>query len=1300
MLPRRILALVLVLCPAWLFGTVHETFFNQRARLNVSSGDTLRLNGFPSWSYNELQAVVDGSSDSIFLVLDCQGRELSLSGWSTIFSCAYADDDPLDLKVISGNGSIDFTWWVAQIGSSSSSDVSSSSWSGASSSSDYTPVVHELNPMGEPMNMTGSGGLYKITDYPDWDFNVIIVQVSSYDGQELEGSLNTCSGKIPLTGWVKQVMFKEQGTSAMGFEIALPEQRQMGISWWTENRVPDSLGVSATITDTGDSLTVLYDFKAHHLVSENLTLHYVQSDFVDGQPPRIVRLQHNPQGVRYPDRVEDEQGPTYSITANPVAGAHVSLALPVPQAAVFNGIVLDSLSLMHYDESSRTWSEVIADSVSNGFLYFSSSCFSKWYIRWPRKAKNVIVDGVGELGNLLADALVYVGGLVDEVKDGLVNVYHDLTNGICSSLDPDTYVDWAQDMFGDEGFFSLDWVVPQADLSELVRSPYFDAAKLQAYLDAHPLQPLQSTGDPVKDEIENWKISRANVQVLLTDVLLARHHASYSRRYEVDLGGVYSSHTSFSYASAFNLSGTATLSNGGSSDTLGTYFLSSSTFLAAIPHVLDLLRECDGVLGLADEFTHTFNDCKDLAQIFSGNLSGACKAAFGLVGDAVDWVFPDVATCALETASFKTYYNSKNLDGYVIHKDDFINYSGEYLNALTTLLWVDDVYKSALGGMARALRHQIHGYVGFSHDFYGNNNIPIKALSGVAFYDLLFRGDKTAYHTMKNWLEAKSGDAGGYAEGTYYLHYLNVDVPYLLAAMVRAKLIERHELPQKYLKSGEWLRQQVRLLPGGLIYPVEVDDGGSAQPDFFVYAYLNSNPSQASFAAQYANPLHEPLQFLGLPMASTAAVPPLPNLFYADGVGVVRQSTDSSVLTLSIVAENGAMWNEGVGHDQQDNTSVTLTSSVQGHLVRDPGYSGFRLRNGNLYPRFNNHNVCMIPEANSFGGEGVNGKMTYGDVVDALKRISGVHNLDWMDANPLSLGTLGKVVSFLSGNVLTGVSWAGLTALRNTPVNLNGETIDGHPGGAPAYLTSYVSSSVAPVFHGLEVKHTSSDAGVTNHRAILSFADHLWIIDRPDQVREMWLRWNYPYMDPFIEPLTIYPSSGQAQNHSVLLMDENPYRIPQQEADTLYLRRRTYSIIDRNTPTAIVSAYPNSHDFSDIFCPNATAVIRVNSYGTDYIIVPYWGEIFNGSELFGVDFNTNQIVLVHKPRGTDSTYIHLFGEEMSGMPLATVGRMVDYGRIVADSYGVTLYDLNGSDVKMNISITNRSLPWLKVLLEN
>ena len=51
-------------------------------------------------------------------------------------------------------------------------------------------------------------------------------------------------------------------------------------------------------------------------------------------------------------------------------------------------------------------------------------------------------------------------------------------------------------------------------------------------------------------------------------------------------------------------------------------------------------------------------------------------------------------------------------------------------------------------------------------------------MAGVALWDMVSKGEKATYGTLKQWLEAKSGDAGGYAEGTGYLQYINQDVPY------------------------------------------------------------------------------------------------------------------------------------------------------------------------------------------------------------------------------------------------------------------------------------------------------------------------------------------------------------------------------------------------------------------------------------------------------------------------------------------------------------------------------------------
>jgi len=1356
---RHLRWLFLCLLPVLAQATIYQVPFNQRTRLSVSAGDILRLYGFPSgWPYNQIISGFDAKDTTeMSFAVSCQGVVSNVSSWTANTYCSYAGTSTQDMTVTSGSAIVDFTWWVAQVSSSlstsststSSSLIASSSATNSqqhtSSSSAYVPyALHEL-PSGQPLDTTGVGGLFRISQYPAWNFNVIVVQVIPYDGKPLAGYLVLPSGSVSLSGWSQKIIFREHGSSPAIFELALPEQRRLGISWWADNQVPDSLPIPASQVTSGDSLSITYNFSSTHLVPGNLHLSYVKSDFSDGLPPRIVRLSHNPIGVRYPDRPLDQQGPTYKISATPASGKTIVAALPIPQEVTQFGIPNDSLSLMHYDESTGTWNEVKPDSIVNGYIYFSSGKFSCWVVRWTKKAGSAISNDASAAGSLLYHGALALGsGLVDftsALTDGLVELYNKLVSGLCSTLSVQTY----KDILNNNATVAL----PQGDLTEIVNSPYFTQfeSTLNDYVNNVSLAPLATTHSALS-EVNNFITSRNNVQILLADVLLARHGAP--RKYLPNLGSFAASSSSNALGQyepaqatqAMNLEAVATIEVTSQSSQSGlpvsALIETNSTMLSASPRILQVLQECSCMFGLDDEYEKTKNDLVGIVQNASKfNFSKACRSLLGVPLDLVGWVWPEILDCAIDAGSLYNYYNENNLKDYwnpdpnspiLPGRDDHINRASELLNVLSILVWADDGYKAALGGMAANLRNQIDSYIGFVHDGYSNNNIMIKAKAGVALWDLVAKNDKTAYNKLKAWLEAKTGDSGGYSEGSGYLQYVDIDVPYVLAVMVRAGLITRDELPQKYLKHAEWLRNIGRPLPtvtpgtGGKaeFLPVTVDDGNVMPPDFYVFSYLKNDPSLAAFGDQFGAYLFEPMRFLGLPpipIASTVA-PKLPDLYFADGVGVIRdRAANGDTLTMSIIAESGAVLDSGDGHEQQDNMSVTLDRSGIGNgpILLDPAFPGFSKRES--VARFSDHNVCMLPENVAlYGGENPNGKIHYSDLFKALRAVPGVYNM--------GDGTINGYMMFFM-ELSAGFSWVNddeMTKIFNgTRSVIENDVVpkspDAFPGGSPAYLDDSLTHIVAPFFHGLEVKHTSN-AGVTNHRAILSFADHLWIIDRPDQAREMWLRWNYLNSQAlvpsvtFVEPLSVFPVSSQSVPSAAVLgaLDTNIGVQPEGSLDPVYMQhifRRTRTAGATGKLPVFVSAYPVTPDFVEVLhdCINAECLARKAANGdSDMVIVPQWGTLFDATALLSstTQLFSGTVIFAHKQAGAISWSAKSFGEEDASLTSKTTLKKITASLpantvIQVGPVGISTVSGNGTSTVI-LPGTRISLPALQLLL--
>ena len=80
-----------------------------------------------------------------------------------------------------------------------------------------------------------------------------------------------------------------------------------------------------------------------------------------------------------------------------------------------------------------------------------------------------------------------------------------------------------------------------------------------------------------------------------------------------------------------------------------------------------------------------------------------------------------------------------------------------------------------------------------------------------------------------------------------------------------------------------------------------------------------------------------------------------------DGICLITAIGAGDTVALSMIAEKGRLWTNGQGHDQQDNLSITLSSSNKGFLIQDRGYSGFDARKkGDNFHRHLHHNVLTI----------------------------------------------------------------------------------------------------------------------------------------------------------------------------------------------------------------------------------------------------------------------------------------------------------------------------------------------------
>lgn len=1226
---------------------VHEVLFNVGKTFAVSAGDTIRLKGFPSgWTYTSVEINFDGAPQQMDLVVTERGQSYAVSGWNDKVVVPYRGTPEQDLVVARGSGNIRVHFWVS---------------SGPLSPPDVAPegsAVRELAAINAPLPLTTGGGIFRISTFPSSPYNVVVVRVEARDGKPLTGQLSAGGVTVQLSGTSHKTMFKERGNLPVYFDLAFPAPRSVALTWWVENRTPQAKVVPRTTTTSGTTISAKYRFTDDHAVDADLALSFKSTDFSDGAAPTMTRLEHNKPGVRYPDRPEDLFGPTYDIHAQPKAGKRIQVAIPVPELATIRGIDEADITILHHDPSTNTVSEIVPDRIEGGYVYFTTDSFSSFWSRMKRRAKKaaaVVVDAVVTTAVVTYETTVTIA---DGLKDGIKEAYKSLVSSLCSVLELSTY---KKLLFGRARHNA-----PKPNLLQLAASADFDPANLTPLATA-PLTPYaQAHSDPnVADHLEEWRASKKNAEIMLADVLLAARTGQRRFSRVPIAGGLPAPFTS--WAPAYVIRDQQTQQN---YDPLSLFRFTSPLFAAA-PRLLQLIQECDGMVGLADEFNQTAGHVVDaLKEATRGDLGNACREALMLPADAVDWAVPDALTCGVEVASFIQYASGKGLGSYVDMRDALVLDASAFLNVAGLLLWSDPELRDVWELSATSLRNQMHTFLGIVHEGYTDNNIAIKAMAGVAFWDLVSKGDQATYRTFKAWLEAKSGDATGYAEGTGYLQYVNEDVPYLLAAAVRSEFISRSDLPQKYLKSGEWLLNATPFKGGN---PVEVDDGATHPPDFIIYSFLNNDRRYQDFSRDktYVSEALRPLGFTSADEQTTmplSAAPDLPNTYFADGIGVVRfKQQNGATIALSVVAESGNMRLRGTGHDQQDNGSVTLAHSGLGQLIVDPGYSGFSNRHANPcssayascpYPRFESHNVVMTEEDSDFHGEKANPLLTYHDALKVLANQPHVHNLDFLDSN-FSAG--GKLVLeyILGGSLPTALTWGALATgwsfYRDQAIT---PLTDASAGGADATLFGQVQSLPSVPVHGLEIKHTST-AGVTSHRFLASYSDYMWILDRPEAKRALWSRTNWTMSGP-----------GAGAYANAFQIPANPdagdvrLSLPQQEpTPPREVQQRTHRAGSPSQAPVFVTGFPNDgipKGFAEVPCQNAVCMRRTSAQGEDLIIVPHWGESFNDCRFFDGFVKTGQIVFARKSPGSASWLLRLAGEEAAAVAAGSLGSQTAY----------------------------------------
>ena len=205
--------------------------------------------------------------------------------------------------------------------------------------------------------------------------------------------------------------------------------------------------------------------------------------------------------------------------------------------------------------------------------------------------------------------------------------------------------------------------------------------------------------------------------------------------------------------------------------------------------------------------------------------------------------------------------------------------------------------------------------------------------------------------------------------------------------------------------------------------------------------------------------------------------PLLKNLQIQLGAVINYRDENGEDYSITVVAENGELWKNGQAHDQQDNMSFTLSSTRDGHIVRDMGYSGFG-NNENTHG-YKDHNVLMRPVYSELTDGTGNKTLTYKELGERAEAYTDSYT--------------GKGMYLVFDLVSDNLADYGATGA----------------GGSEAFLVDILKRDgvLAYTFHQQTMGYYGffSVESFENYRSIAYFGKTLWLFDQPSDNNLLWV---------------------------------------------------------------------------------------------------------------------------------------------------------------------------------------------------
>ena len=1267
----------IVLLPQLLLAKTHVVPFNVATTLNLSDGDEIVLSDGPiDWGYNRVSIGVNSSPYA------------TLSGSLVVNNCRYRLrdyykevrfylSDSASIVYYGPDAVLPVQWWL-DYGYVPAECEDLDSIAGVNERCSFLDLsvkaifdyrlkdYTDLGPLNTNHVFRGVSGRFKISSMPSWKFNVLKIRLEPLDGKKLDGYVYFGEKRVKVGGNSSIITVGPRLRDIFFFEVVFSSYRKVKMSWWAEQETPAQKVIDVTSEESGDSVSVVYEFERTPYTWRPLEISFDKDAFTDGRYPMVSKYAFLPNGPS--DSVGlGLHGSLYDISANIRQGKEVVMALPLEMAY---DAETDTLWFERFLENENRWEGVPVDSVVNGFAYFKVDHFCLGLLKViTGKAAAYVVKGTGGAFKNVPGASEYVDKLADYIADVSA-----------SAVDVGFYAyEWLQNVVADVSCF--DWTsanksvskgfadayaafmerfvlkgsgsdLPQGTLAKAAGDDTNLVKKLNAYRNSNlidlnnadqfgnvkNIKDCDDLSSEYKLACRQWKVTKYNLDILLADVVLKNLTTDPPR-------------FTFSY---------------NSSESQAIIVDNWSTDKAEIEATVYLKRD-DGFLENAAWLLGGLHACADLELAYFPSLTTASRVA----DELKEYDFQGACKRLYELNSVKSYdlqlsilkntwdcgnlvyQNEKAREMLQGHEQKLIAIS-EAMTRVSLLAWMDkndfrpyskSAYASIYDGSMSWLR-----LIG---PLMLRNNISAKALTSLVLYEYVHYGTEENLVALNRSFDNHYGTEGGYSEGTGYSQYIWDEATYVLSALKDAHEFKSENLriSKNFMRSAEYMANISRPVCSlrnnsgaqecdSIRYlPVEIDDGCVYEPDYRPWVKLTGDSSYRAIYDVYKmddNKIN-PLVAFGIsdkeykgskkPLPIPARTNPYIWNYFGDGIGLISITNPSTgeVVSLSMIAEEGNLWKMGQAHDQQDNLSITLTSSTKGNIIQDRGYSGFSERQNQKFHRFIYHNVLAPAKSNvilsgnddttenvvDINAQNDNRLMEYSDFVERYSAFSD-NGPGFVSKLLLLLAGEKKILDdYSNGNIYNFRLEGGNRAnLRDSFVVIPDTIEFRNGGGTIAYSASMTyNDDVVPV--------------VENDRTILYFGGSLWVIDRPNEEGMVWLM-NSPAS--YNNLLTEYDGFGVYGLSEFKLGLENLVvneygTIPQH--DKTVLKNNTYGFRDIETKSYVMHFSTVDSGFVKYVesCPRNCQCFRKNLNNECYylLIVPNRTASFEICSVLGVE---------------------------------------------------------------------------------